>query len=192
MHPHSDYRYRCSKRRMAAVVTLLALATAAVAGEEEEAKPSPPGFPPGIDWTFNFDATAGAFGFGNSLYTNPRPGEPSGDLSDDWAEGSMKAGVEGQYTMKNSSQFYGNLSAVGERTYGAAPSLVGEDASSYDIEDLSIGWRSGDSLETLGENALDFVVGRTQYKLGHGMLLWDGAAEGGARGGLYGDRKSVV
>lgn len=185
MHPRSDYRYRCSKQRMVVVAMLFALATAAVAAEEEEAKPSPPGFPPGIDWTFSFDATAGAFGFGNSLYANPRPGEPSGDLSDDWAEGSMKAGLGAQYTMTNSSQIYADLSAVGERTYGAAPSLVGEDASSYDIEDLSIGWRSGNSLGNLGENALDFVVGRTQYKLGHGMLVWDGAAEGGTRGGYW-------
>jgi hypothetical protein len=37
----------------------------------------------------------------------------------------------------------------------------------------------------MGENALDFVVGRTQYRLGHGFLVWDGAAEGGSRGGYW-------
>ena len=47
------------------------------------------------------------------------------------------------------------------------------------------------SLGDLGENALDFTVGRTQYKLGHGMLLWDGASEGGSRGGYWtGARKA--
>ena len=76
------------------------------------------------------------------------------------------------------------MSGVGERTYGAAPSLVGDDASSFDVEDLYFGWRSGNSLD-LGENVLDFTVGRTQYTLGHGMLLWDGAAEGGTRGGYW-------
>ena len=41
--------------------------------EEEEKKAPPPGLPAGVDWTFNLDATFGAFGFGNSLYRNPRP-----------------------------------------------------------------------------------------------------------------------
>ena len=87
--------------------------------------------------------------------------------------------------MGNSSQIYGKVSGVGERTYGAAPSLVGDDHSSFDVEDLYIGWRSGNSLGSLGENVLDFTVGRTQYKIGHGMLLWDGSAEGGSRGGYW-------
>ena len=77
-------------------------------------------------------------------------------------------------------QWYGKISGVGERTFGAAPSLVGGDASSFGVEDLYIGWRSG------GEKSLwDFSVGREQYKLGHGMLLYDGASEGGSRGGYW-------
>ena len=32
---------------------------------------------------------------------------------------------------------------------------------------------------------MDFSVGRVQYQLGHGFLLWDGAAEGGSRGGYW-------
>ena len=62
---------------------------------------------------------------------------------------------------------------------------MGDDHSSFDVEDLYIGWRSGNSLGDLGENVLDFTVGRTQYKLGHGLLLWDGSAEGGSRGGYW-------
>ena len=42
----------------------------------------------------------------------------------------------------------------------------------------------GKSL-TIGENALDFTIGRAQYRLGHGFLLFDGAAEGGSRGGYW-------
>ena len=38
---------------------------------------------------------------------------------------------------------------------------MGDDASSFDVEDLYIGWRSGTSLGSPGENALDFTVGRT-------------------------------
>ena len=36
-----------------------------------------------VQWKFNFNAGFGAFGFGNSLYTDARP-DPSGDLGDDW------------------------------------------------------------------------------------------------------------
>ncbi len=113
------------------------------------------------------------------------PDQPSGDLSDNWSEASLTAGISGEYTTANSSQFYGRLSAVGARTYNAAPDLVGGDANSFEEEDLYIGWRSGNSLGDLGENVLDFTLGRAQYQLGQGMLLWDGAAEGGSRGAYW-------
>lgn len=176
---------RAINRKTLAAAILLALAAAPAFGEEEEPAPPPPGLPAGLDWTFNFDATFGAFGFANSLYANPKPDQPSGDLSDNWFEGSIKPALSAQYTTSSSSQLYAKLSGVGERTYGAAPTLVGDDASSFDVEDLYIGWRSGKSLGNLGENALDFTVGRSPYQLGHGMLLYDGSAEGGTRGGYW-------
>ena len=163
--------------------TVAALTATSAFGDEAEQ--SLPGLPAGLDWTFNLDATFGAFGFVNSLYTDPKPDQPSGDLSDNWFEGSIKPTLGAEYTTDDSAQFYGALSVVGERTYGAAPSLVGDDASSFDVEDLYVGWRSGNSLGDLGEDVLDFTVGRTQYNVGHGLLLWDGAAEGGARGGYW-------
>lgn len=173
-------------RRLGQAGALGIMLTAATAfGQEQEQEPAPDlGLPAGAEWTFNFDATWGSFGFANSLYTNPKPDQPSGDLGDNWFEGSIKPALSMEYETDGSGQIYGSLSAVGERTYGAAPTLVGEDASSFQIEDAYIGWRSGDSLG-LGENALDFTVGRTRYRLGHGLLLWDGSAEGGTRGGYW-------
>jgi hypothetical protein len=168
-----------------ALATAVLLTLAAAAAHADDKPFSPPGLPGGIDWAFNFDATFGAFGFGNSLYTNPKPDQPSGDLTDNWFEGSIKPALSGQYTMDGSSQIYGKVSAVGERTYGASPPLVGGDASSFHEEDLYIGWRSGNSLKGLDENAIDVTIGRTRYRLGHGMLLFDGASEGGSRGGYW-------
>jgi hypothetical protein len=150
----------------------------------EETAGSLPGLPASIDWTFNFDASIGAFGFANSLYRNPRPEQPSGDLSDNWYEGSIKPALGAEYTTAGNSQVYGLVSAVGAGTYGDAPSLVGDDSSSFDVEDLYIGWRSGDSLD-LGENVLDFTIGRSEYTIGNGMILYDGAADGGSRGGYW-------
>ena len=171
---------RADRGRLAAAI-LLTLGAASAFGADSI---SPPGLPAGFDWTFNFDATVGAFGFANSLYTNPKPDEPSGDLSDDWLEASIKPALGAVYKMGNASEFYGKVSASGERTFGAAPSIVGEDASSFDVDDLYIGWRSGTSLAN-GENVLDFTLGRSPYKLGHGLLLYDGTSEGGTRGGYW-------
>jgi hypothetical protein len=137
----------------------------------------------GIDWTFNFDAGWGTFGFGNSLYRNPRD-EVELDLSDQWFEGYVKPALSAVFTLPSSSQIYGKVSVVGERTYGSAPPVAGADVSSFGPEDASIGWRSGTSIGSR-EHAIDVMVGRGQYVLGHGMLLMDGAAEGGSRGGYW-------
>ena len=106
------------------------------------------------------------------------------NLSDQWFEGYVKPSLSGHYTLASGSEIYGKVSAVGERTYGSVPEAFGQDVSSFGPEDLSIGWRSGTSL-TIGDNALDFTLGRTPYQLGHGFLLYDGAAEGGTRGGYW-------
>jgi hypothetical protein len=150
----------------------------------EPAEARPTGLPAGIDWTFNFDAGWGTFGFGNSLFNNPKEPGVEENLSDQWFEGYVKPALSATYTLGSSSTFYGKVSAVGERTYGSVPEAFGNDVSSFGPEDLYLGWRSGKAL-TVGDDALDFVVGRTQYRLGHGFLLFDGAAEGGTRGGYW-------
>jgi hypothetical protein len=143
------------------------------------------GLPSQINWTLNIDAGWGSFGFANSLFINPKEPGVDEDLSDQWFEGYVKPGLSATYTLDSSSVIYGKISAVGERTYGSVPAAFGQDVSSFGPEDLSIGWRSGGALPGLGPDALDFVVGRTQYRLGRGFLLWDGAAEGGSRGGYW-------
>jgi hypothetical protein len=138
-----------------------------------------------INWLLNFDAGWGTFGFANSLFNNPKEPGVDEDLSDQWFEGYIKPALSATYTLQNESVLYGKVSVVGERTYGSVPAAFGEDVSSFGPEDLSIGWRSGASLPGLGADGLDLVIGRTQYRLGHGFLLWDGAAEGGSRGGYW-------
>ena len=165
------------------------------AGSPEQT-PAPPqkpdarstGLPKKVNWTFSFDAAWGSFGFGNSLYTNNKP-DPSGDLSDNWFEGYIKPALSASFAL-GKSELYGKVSGVGERTYGAPPTLVGESASSFKQEDLYIGWRSGKSLSS-SENLLDFTVGRTQYTIGHGFLVWDGGGEGGSRGGFWSNARKA-
>ena len=153
-------------------------------------EPRSTGLPSGMNWTFNFDAGFGSFSFFNSLFTNPRD-EPSGDLGDGWREGFVKPSLSGAYELGNGSVLHGRASVVGERTYGGAPALVGEDFSSFAPEDLWMAWRSGPAWRDLGEDALSLTVGRAQYQLGHGFLVYDGAGEGGSRGGYWSNARKA-
>jgi len=164
---------------------LLALSRQALAQAKEE---RPTGLPKRVQWTFNLDAGIGAFGFGNSLYTDVKP-DPSGDLSDNWFESYAKPAISGTLRAGKGS-FFGKVSGVGERTYAAPPPLVGSEASSFMIEDLYVGWRSGTALGA-GEDALELTVGRAPYRIGHGLLLWDGGGEGGSRGGFWSNARKA-
>ena len=175
--------------RIPARIALLACSILLTTGAQARAQEKrTTGMPKAWDWTFNFDAGFGAFGFGNSLYTDVRP-DPSGDLGDNWMESFIKPAVSGTMHF-GKGEFFGKLSAVGERTLAAPPPLVGREASSFKVEDLYWGWRSGKSMK-IGENALEFTLGRAQYKIGHGMLLWDGGGEGGSRGGFWSNARKA-
>jgi hypothetical protein len=164
---------------------LLALSGQALAQSKDERST---GLPKKIQWTFNLDAGIGAFGFNNSLYTDVKP-DPSGDLSDNWFESYAKPAISGTWAAGKGS-FFGKISAVGERTYAAPPPLVGSEASSFMIEDLYIGWKSGTALGA-GADALQLTFGRAQYRIGHGLLLWDGGGEGGSRGGFWSNARKA-
>ncbi len=180
-------------RAFALSIVLFVVAPALARAQDPAPAPDPPatqekerttGLPSTIKWTFNLDAGWGTFGFANSLYNNPKEPGVNENLSDQWFEGFVRPALSGHYTLASESEIYGKVSAVGERTYGSVPESFGQDVSSFGPEDLYIGWRSGTSL-TIGDNALDFTLGRSQYQIGHGFLLHDGAAEGGTRGGYW-------
>jgi len=186
------------RRRIAlSLVMLIARAApgnASAAAEEQPALEEPAkiqassmGLPSvlGLDWKFHLDVSWGMFGFHNALYTNSKPDDPSGNLGDHWFEGAAKPGLSATHTFSGSWQIFGKISAAGERTFGAPPTLVGEAASSFEVDDLYLGLRSGKLLGGLDENALEFTVGRVPYQIGHGYLVWDGTVEGGTRGGYW-------
>src|SRR5262245_46268627 len=171
---------RSNYPKLAAAV-MLALAAAAQAEDEPKHTAAIPGLPEGTTLDLQFSAGWGFFGFGNSLYANSHD-EVQQDLSDNWMEGFVKGGFSLTHKLDGGGELYGALTGVGERTYNAPPPLVGGEASSFDVEDAYVGWRN---------EMVDVVVGRAQYKLGHGMLIYDGASEGGSRGGFWsGARKA--
>jgi len=196
MSKPEDHRRRRAILLACAVTTFGALSALGAVAQETEPAPTPApaeeerstGLPGKGTWTFNLEVGLGGFGFANSLYTNVRP-DPSGDLSDNWAESFAKPAVSASFGL-GESELYGTISAVGERTFAAPPSVVGESASSFKVEDLSLGWRSGQSLGS-SANLFDVTVGRTPYTIGHGFLLWDGAGEGGSRGGFWSNARKA-
>jgi hypothetical protein len=139
------------------------------------------GLPSKVEWTFNFDAGWGVFGFGNSLYQDPKEGVRQ-NYGDNWMEGYLKPAISAKHTLQSGGELYGKLSGVGERTYATPPALVGRDQSSFLPEDAYVGFK---------KNAFDISFGREQYTIGHGMLLWDGAAEGGSRGGYWSNARKA-
>ena len=139
-------------------------------------------------WTFNLDVGLGGFGFANSLYTNVRP-DPSGDLSDNWAESYAKPAISATLGV-GESELYGKVSAVGERTFAAPPALVGE------VGLVVQGRRpatSAGAREVPGgsENLLELHRRPGPVPIGHGFILWDGAGEGGSRGGFWSNARKA-
>lgn len=155
-------------------------------GQRKDERPT--GLPKKFEWTFNLDAGLGAFGFANSLYADVRP-DPSGDLSDNWLESFIRPGITGTIPAGKGT-LVAKFSVVGERTYAAPPPVVGSEASSFKVENLSLTWRSGREM-SIGENALEVTLGRAQYTIGHGLLLWDGGGEGGTRGGFWSNARKA-
>ena len=178
---------RVGRHLPAIAAGILVLASTAAAQNQDTTARST-GLPKQVQWKFDFDAGLGAFGFGNSLYTQAHP-DPSGNLGDDWIESYAKPALSAVYPLKTGS-VYGAASVVGERTFAAPPSAVGEDASSFQVEDLYIGWRSGKAL-SIGDDALDVQVGRLPYKIGRGFLIQDGGGEGGSRGGYWSNARKA-
>src|SRR5262245_21212718 len=172
--------------RLASVgLILLTVSSSAFAQAKDERST---GLPKSVSWTFNLDAGIGAFGFHNSLYENSHP-DPSGDLGDNWLESYAKPALSG--TLRSGKgAFFSKISVSGKRTFAAPPPLVGTEASSFMIEDLYIGWRSGTAIKA-GEDALEFTFGRAPYKIGHGLLLWDGGGEGSSRGGFWSNARKA-
>jgi hypothetical protein len=159
----------------------------ALAAQDTTARPT--GLPKGPTWTFNIAAGVGYFSYGNSLYEQTRPDGPPAGTGANWAEGYVKPSISAVLPT-GKSEWYGALSVVGERTFAAPPPLVGSEASSYGLENLYIGWRSGKSI-AMGENAVDLSLGMEPYKIGQGLLLWDGGAEGGVRGGYWSNARTA-
>ena len=133
----------------------------------------------GAIWEYGIQATAGYFNFRNSLYVETDP-DPSGDLSDDWFEYSVKPWVSFNYESTHGTWF-GAASWALAGTAKNASEVSGGEANSADFDNLYVGWRHGDPES----GRFEVVGGRYPYQIANGFLLSDGYADGGSRGAVW-------
>jgi len=114
---------------------------------------------------------AGIFGAEASNFGADPAAENTG-----WYEGFVKPGLKGVYDTGQAGLFYGELSYVGSRTFadGDLAGFTSNDSKGWETEQAYVGWRSGDLLDALGEDALDISIGEQDFSIGDGFLIMDG------------------
>lgn len=99
-------------------------------------------------------------------------------------------------TRAGRGNFFAALSGVYASTAGddASGSTVGfDDTDSLTLEQAHLGWRAEDLFAALDGDTFSIAVGRLDYTIGTGLLVDDGGADGGERGGWYlGMRKAFA
>lgn len=125
-----------------------------------------------------FGVTNAQAGIGSNSIANTRAG------GRDWIEGFLRPGLTLE-TALGGGTAYGGLKAVGAFTRGdgdaQATSGTSDKPEKLALEDLVIGWRSGDTFARLGEDAVDVSIGNQSFAIGDGFLLVDGTVDGSRR-----------
>ena len=134
---------------------------------------------------FYLEFAAGTF-FGNNSYFGESESF-NGANTDSWTEGAFELGFNGE-TPVGKGALFGVVTGIYTRTWGddASGLTVGlPETHEFDLEQAHIGWRSGDTIESLDEDALSIQYGHFDYVVGTGLLLADGNSDGGERGGWW-------
>ena len=106
---------------------------------------------------------------------------------DRWAEFGVEPTLSFE-TRAGRGNLFAALSGVYTSTISddAAGSTVGlEDTDALTLEQAHVGWRLDDVFAGLDGDTLSITVGRLDYSVGTGLLIDDGGADGGDRGGWY-------
>ena len=110
-----------------------------------------------------------------------------GASTDTWADIGAAPGLTFE-TRAGKGTFFAALSSVYTSTAGddASGLTVGLDKKSeLTLELGNVGWKAEDLFDALEGDTLTITVGRQNYSIGSGLLINDGAEDGGERGGWY-------
>jgi hypothetical protein len=98
--------------------------------------------------------------------------EPTLSFETRAGRGSLFAALSGVYT-----------STVSDDASGSTVGLADTDALT--LEQAHVGWRLDDVIAALEGDTFSIAAGRLDYSIGTGLLIDDGGADGGDRGGWY-------
>jgi hypothetical protein len=110
-----------------------------------------------------------------------------GENTDHWADLGFDAALSFEKKLGDGILF-SELSGVYTSTSGddAAGSTIGlTDTSALTLEQAHVGWKAANLFEGMENDTLSITVGRQSYNIGSGLLINDGGADGGERGGWY-------
>jgi hypothetical protein len=179
-------------RALATGATLLgsfALATRPASAERELYRDDAHGAK--LDFTFDL---IGAWYNGNNSWFG-RSAQFLGANTDHWADIGMEPGLTYERSLGRGTLF-GAVSGVYTSTTGddASGLTIGlDDKSELTLELGNVGWRVENALDALENSTFTVTVGRQDYSIGTGLLIDDGAEDGGERGGWYlGMRKAFT
>jgi hypothetical protein len=115
--------------------------------------------------------------------------EFAGGSVDGWGEFGATPGLEGQLALAGAGALRARASGVYTTTQfgldAAGSNFDDRHAHRITLEDAYVGWKSGDLVPSLGQDAIDVSVGSQPYQLGSGFLFQDGGTDGGERGGYW-------
>ena len=126
--------------------------------------------------TFEGGLTAG---LGAVAVTNANLGAgvvtPDGKVQKDrsWAEGYVAPSLKLTYASEGAGTLYGGVRAVSGGTVGDgdAGGFTQGRQGRTDLDNLYVGWKSGDLLSALGKDAVDLSYGRQNFMIGDGFII---------------------
>jgi predicted porin len=104
-----------------------------------------------------------------------------------WTEFGTEFGLSGETTLGDGTLF-SEFSGVYTRSSGDDSSGVTaglDNMSKTTLEQAHLGWKKADVFAGLQDDTVTVQLGRFDYSIGTGMLVNDGGADGGDRGGWY-------
>jgi len=107
--------------------------------------------------------------------------------SDGWMEIGAEPGLTVEFALGNGTAF-GGVSGVYTGTFNddASGLTAGmDDPDDFTLEQAHLGWRLEDVFAGLANDTVSVSLGRQDYSIGTGLIINDGSADGGERGGWY-------
>ncbi|WP_042445116.1 alginate export family protein [Azospirillum sp. B510] len=114
---------------------------------------------------------------------------PSGKNQKDrnWVEGYVAPSLKLTYATESVGTLYSGVRAVSSGTGGDgdAGGFTQGRQGRTDLDNLYVGWKSGDLLSSLGKDAIDLAYGRQNFAIGDSFIIGDGTLDSQRQGSYW-------